>query len=67
MVIEPGSVEDAVVTIEYFGDQKRLDGKKNKDQIISQLLSIRRWVELTTGQPYQNVAREVASKLNTSH
>lgn len=67
MVIEPGSIEDAVITIEYFGDQKRLDGKKNKSQIISQLLSIKRWVELTTGHPYQDVARKVIEKLNTSH
>ena len=60
--IQLHSVDQAVGIVETFGNPLFVADSKDKETLLSNLVSIKRWVELTTGRSYSDVAKEVISK-----
>lgn len=60
--IQIKSVDQAVGIVETFGNPLFVEDSKDPERLLSSLVSIKRWVELTTRRCYEDVAKEVISK-----
>lgn len=60
--IQLNSIDQAVGIVETFGSPFFVADSKDPETLLSTLISIKRWVELTTGRRYTDVAREVIAK-----
>lgn len=60
--IQIKSVDQAVGIVESFDNPLFVADSKDPEKLLSSLVSIKRWVELTTRRRYEDVAKEVISK-----
>lgn len=60
--IQLKSIDQAVGIVETFGNPLFVADSKDPETLLSSLVSIKRWVELTTGRRYSDVANEVIAK-----
>ena len=60
--IQIKSVDQAVGIVKTFGNPLFVADSKDPEKLLSSLVSIKRWVELTTRRRYEDVAKEVISK-----
>lgn len=60
--IQLKSIDQAVGIVETFGNPLFVADSKDPETLLSSLVSIKRWVELTTGRRYADVAKETIAK-----
>ena len=60
--IQLKSIDQAVGIVETFGNPLFVADSKDPETLLSSLVSIKRWVELTTGRRYSDVAKEIIAK-----
>lgn len=60
--IQLKSIDQAVGIVETFGNPLFVADSKDPETLLSSLVSIKRWIELTTGRRYTDVAKEVIAK-----
>lgn len=54
---KPTSIKQAVKIVETFSQPAWIEASANPDALLSELHSIRRWVELTARRPYHELVR----------